>query len=369
MRFSLQNSITSFTSLYFWVTIDESARPGTVRNYVYVVDDNLDEYQEKIGGTEDIYDLNNNGRTDNRIAWSYSDAVIIAAQSIYAEKFIAPAGSENWSKQGLSLKAGMDFDYLLKVSNETAADHTGLTLYDVLPQIGDQNLFATTARGSEFPVRLRQAITPPQGYKVFYTTSLEVYEKSMDELIDNTALWAETVSNYEEVTAFKLVATENTILAGQSSFQVRIPVRVPASFSEASLRLLDGKADRDQITGTAVYLEAINSFGFKTDQSPSEKESNHVWARVPFAGFCVKKTAGLTGMGLAGAEFTLKDAADEVIGTAVSDSQGFLRFRNLTEGAYTLTETKVPEGVQGAGAFRSCNDHAESCYDGIYHSL
>lgn len=346
LRFSLQNSITSFTSLYFWVTIDESARPGTVRNYVYVVGDNLDEYQEEIGGTEDIYDLNNNGRTDDRIAWSYSDAVIIAAQSIYAEKFIAPAGSENWSKQGLSLKAGMDFDYLLKVSNETAADHTGLTLYDVLPQIGDQNLFASTARGSEFPVRLRQAITPPQGYKVFYTTSLEVYEKPMDELIDNTALWAEKVSNYEEVTAFKLVAAENTILAGQSSFQVRIPVRVPASFSEASLRLLDGKADLDQTTGTAVYLEAINSFGFKTDQSPSEKESNNVWARVPFAGFCVKKTDGLTGMGLAGAEFTLKDAADEVIGTAVSDSQGFLRFRNLTEGAYTLTETKVPEGYR-----------------------
>ena len=199
LRYSLQNSISNFTSLYFWVTIDESATPGTVRNYVYVVGDNLDEYQDQTGGTEDIYDLNNNGRTDDRIAYSFSDAVIIAAQSIYAEKFIAPADSENWSKQGLSLKAGDHFDYLLRISNETAADHTGLTVYDVLPQNGDRNLFVTSSRGSEFPVRLRQAIIPPQGYSVFYTTSTAVYEKSMAEIIDDVSFWTETVSDYADV--------------------------------------------------------------------------------------------------------------------------------------------------------------------------
>ena len=164
-----------------------------------MVGDNLDEYQDQTGGTEDIYDLNNNGRTDDRIAYSFSDAVIIAAQSIYAEKFIAPADSENWSKQGLSLKAGDHFDYLLRISNETAADHTGLTVYDVLPQNGDRNLFVTSSRGSEFPVRLRQAIIPPQGYSVFYTTSTAVYEKSIAEIIDDVSFWTETVSDYADV--------------------------------------------------------------------------------------------------------------------------------------------------------------------------
>lgn len=47
----------------------------------------------------------------------YSDATIIAAQSIYAEKFIAPEGSNNWSKQGLLVKEGGSFDYLLKITN------------------------------------------------------------------------------------------------------------------------------------------------------------------------------------------------------------------------------------------------------------
>ena len=116
--------------MYFWVQIEQSARPGTVRNEVYVVGDNLDEYQGQTGGAADRYDLNNNGETNDKIAYAFSDATIIAAQSIYAEKFIAPAGSDSWSKQGLLVKAGSDFDYLLEIVNETAAVHTGLTVYD-----------------------------------------------------------------------------------------------------------------------------------------------------------------------------------------------------------------------------------------------
>ena len=64
------------------------------------------------------------GETDDKIAYAFSDATIIAAQSMYAEKFIAPAGSGSWSKQGLLVKAGSDFDYLLEIVNETAAVHT-----------------------------------------------------------------------------------------------------------------------------------------------------------------------------------------------------------------------------------------------------
>ena len=51
-----------------------------------------------------------------------------------------------------------------------------------------------------------------------------------------------------------------------------------------------------------------------------------------------------SGDGIAGAEFTLSNADGTVIQTSISDQQGFLAFRNLTEGIYTLTETKVPAG-------------------------
>ncbi len=343
LRSSLDASVSHFVSLYFWVKIDEDAHNGTVRNFVYVVGDNLDEYQKSTGGTKDIYDLNNNGRTDDQIAYSYSDATIIAAQSIYAEKFIAPAGSDNWTKHGLYLKAGTDFDYLLKVTNETKENHTGLVAYDTLPQIGDNNIFATATRNSEFHVQLRKAISAPDGYTVFYTTSPDVYEKTMEEMV-SANVWTEAVSDYSAVTGFKLVANTGTVLAGESDFKVRIPVQTPSAFGAASMNLLHAKTDTDQSSGTMSYLEAINSFGFKTDQAASAKASNDVWARVPFAGFCVKKADGESGEALAGAEFTLKDAAGNVVGTAVSDAQGFLCFRELTEGTYTLTETKVPQG-------------------------
>ena len=292
------------------------------------------------------YDLNNNGETNDKIAYAFSDATIIAAQSMYAEKFIAPAGSDSWSKQGLLVKAGSDFDYLLEIVNETAAVHTGLTVYDTLPRIGDPNLFGASGRGSEFPVRLRSAITPPEGYTIYYTTSPEVYTHSMEEMVDSD-IWTTSVTDYASVTAFKLVAGEGTKLAGNSRFQVRIPVCAPKTFDEDSMALLRAKVDQDQASGTVSWLQAVNAFGFRTVQTPTVKESNTVWARVCFAGFCVKKVNGATQAALPGAEFTLTDAAGTVVGTAVSDADGRLQFRELTEGAYVLPKT----GGRGTAAF------------------
>lgn len=291
------------------------------------------------------YDLNN-GETDDKIAYAFSDATIIAAQSMYAEKFIAPAGSDSWSKQGLLVKAGSDFDYLLEIVNETAAVHTGLTVYDTLPRIGDPNLFGASGRGSEFPVRLRSAITPPEGYTIYYTTSPEVYPHSMEEMVDSD-IWTTSVTDYASVTAFKLVAGEGTELAGNSRFQVRIPVCAPKTFDEDSMALLRAKVDQDQASGTVSWLQAVNAFGFRTVQTPTVKESNTVWARVCFAGFCVKKVNGATQAALPGAEFTLTDAAGTIVGTAVSDADGRLQFRELTEGAYVLPKT----GGRGTAAF------------------
>ena len=248
------------------------------------------------------------GETDDKIAYAFSDATIIAAQSMYAEKFIAPAGLGSWSKQGLLVKAGSDFDYLLEIVNETAAVHTGLTVYDTLPRIGNPNLFGASGRGSEFPVRLRGAITPPEGYTVYYTTSPEVYTHSMEEMVDSD-IWTTSVTDYASVTAFKLVAGEGTELAGNSRFQVRIPVCAPKTFDEDSMALLRAKVDQDQASGTVSWLQAVNAFGFRTVQTPTVKESNTVWARVCFAGFCVKKVNGATQAALPGAFLLLSAAA------------------------------------------------------------
>ena len=230
---------------------------GQVRFHAYTVyrdpeHTHVPDGQAKVTYTNAARSINSyplDGETNDKIAYAFSDATIIAAQSMYAEKFIAPAGSDSWSKQGLLVKAGSGFDYLLEIVNETAAVHTGLTVYDTLPRIGDPNLFGASGRGSEFPVCLRGAITPPEGYTVYYTTSDAVYTHSMGEMV-SADIWAATVSDYASVTAFKLVAGEGTELAGNSRFQVRIPVCAPKTFDEDSMALLrEGRSGSGQRHG------------------------------------------------------------------------------------------------------------------------
>ena len=157
-------------------------------------------------------------------------------------------------------------------------------------------------------------------------------------------IWMNSVSDYSVVTAFKIVANEGTALNGESTFEVRIPAQAPGQLDDASMAKLHEKTSQDQTSGTATWLEANNSFGFITTESHSVKESNTVWARIPFAGFCVKKVAGTSDSALSGAEFTLTDAGGDVIATVTSGEDDLMHFREPTEGTYTLMETKVPDG-------------------------
>lgn len=340
-----QNNNLYYVVFQFSVQIRPDAHPGTITNEIYIVGDNLNEHSGENGSAVDIYDLNNNGRTDDRIAYSQSNAIIIAASSIYAEKFIAPAGSDNWNKQGMSLKAGANFDYLLKVTNELD-DDSGLVVYDTLPAIGDKGVLnASTERNSEFRVHLREGISAPTGYTVYYTTSKEVYNGAMADVV-NADIWTKSIDEWSAVTAFKLVADEGTELKKSVPFQVRIPACIPAQIPNESMEKLDGKKYQDQASGTMSYLEATNNFGFTTAVATNPKESNSVWVRVPFAGFKIKKINSMNKNGIQGAEFALTKNGNDSFVTQIrtSDDDGFLEFCNLLEGEYTLTETKTPSG-------------------------
>ena len=341
------------TTPYPWKIDLSNARPQPLQHIVIqdrkieengkTVLEGLDEYQGKKGKTADLHDLNNNGRSDDQIAFAYSDATIVAAQSIYAEKFVAPAGSDHWSNQGRVLNIGSDFDYLLKITNETTEVHTGVAIYDVLPAIGDSNISGTTARGSEFSVRLREAITLPEGYKVYYTTSPEVYHRSMSEMLA-ADVWMDAPADYSEVTAFRLAAGEGVTLAGRSSVQVRVPVCAAKTLDADAMAILAEKTYRNGSSGALEHLVAVNFFDFQTDQLSSAKESNAVWVQIPFVGFWMKKDDARNGNIVPGAEFTLTNEAGTVTRMGVTDEQGRLLFRELPVGSYSLTETKTPDG-------------------------
>lgn len=223
---------------------------------------------------------------------------------------------------------------------------TGLVVYDTLPANGDKDIFGGQGRGTEFPVRLRKAIEPPEGYTVYYTTSQEVYQKSMSEMVGSD-IWTDSIpADPADVTAFKLEADKETSLTKDGGpFQVRVPVSIPGELGEESMELLKKKTYHDQNSGTAAYLNAFNSFGFQTAEASSPKESNTVWARIPFAGFTIKKVDSVSKIGIKGAEFTLTSEDGQMIQqVSTSDENGVLEFRSLTEGTYTLEETGFPVG-------------------------
>jgi LPXTG-motif cell wall-anchored protein len=49
-------------------------------------------------------------------------------------------------------------------------------------------------------------------------------------------------------------------------------------------------------------------------------------------------------MALPGAEFTLYDENNNIVGISVSDKDGKVMFENLKDGKYTIKETKAPDG-------------------------
>lgn len=330
--------------LYFQVRVEPDITSGQHFNHVYLVGDNLDTYKKEINYELDVYDLNNNGVTDEKIAHAQAPFTVKAAKAMYSEKFIKHANAASWTKQTLKLQVGSEFDYLLKMTNATDTARAGLVMFDTLPRIGDQNIFQSGARNSEFTVQLRDAITPPEGYQVYYTTNTGVYGMTMDTAVKDDSLWTQEIADYAQVTAFKIVANEGTVVASSASVSVQVPAKVVDVLDDASMALLHSKAPEEHDTGTVTSLIATNTFGYWTSDSTEAKESNPVSVRINFAGFRVKKVDSESGNGLLGAEFELKDLRGNVLQTVTSDELGIVQFNDLPAGTYILTETKAPAG-------------------------
>lgn len=334
----------SVVQIYYKLLVEQDIVPGQHMNHVYLTGDNLDLYKGDTAYEIDVYDLNNNARTDDKIAHDQVAVSVVAAEAVYAEALIKLADASEWTKQTLNLLVGSEFDYLLKISNETLIEKAGLVIFDTLPRIGDQNISLTDARNSEFTVQLRDAITPPEGYQVYYTTDPGVYAMTMDEAVKNDSLWTQTVTDYTLVTAFKVAADEGTVIAASAAAEIQIPAKVVDALDDASLALLQEKEPEDHETGTVTALVAANAFGYRTGDDPEVKESNPVSVKIGFAGFRIKMIDSESGNGLAGVVFELKDSAGTESRTLTSDEEGFVQFDNLPVGVYTLSQTKAPAG-------------------------
>ncbi len=353
---------TGRVCITYYTNVPEDASVGSFTNQAYLLSDDFEDVTTQ-ESEPDRYDLDGDGDQGELIRKAEAVCIVKAPSGVYAEKFIAPAGTEAWRKKvDLFLGVGDSFQYKLSVVNSADMPHKGLVVYDVMPKIDDFNISHSAGRGSEYTVNLSGPITPPAGYQVYYTDCREVYSKSMDEMAD-TDIWMQeqTASadiGWDKITAFKFVAEEGTTIPAKQRQDFIIPVKVTDTLSEESYKILEKKESVEQTSGSTTSLKATNSFGYRVKTfSGKNMESNFVSAQILFAGFTIRKVdVTETDQALRGAKFKLEKQVQkedlekgqeelwEAAGEGTSDQSGLISFKHLTEGIYRLTEIEAPEG-------------------------
>ena len=319
---------------------------GIFTNHIYMAGEGLWDLEtanpNKVA--VDNFDLNNNGSTTDKIPHAESNYTIVAAEGVYSRKFIAKNDDlSDASTVTRTFKPGETFNYKLTIKNNTDTPVENTVVYDALPKVGDVNTLDASARKTEYTVSLRGPITAPEGWTAYYTTDTTVTASTMAQAADKD-IWSTDVTDYSQVTGIKIVANEGTTIGARSQVDIAVPVVNPSELTDQVKQLmLDRTEDNKDNGGRSGVVQAHNQFGYKAKGHEGNRESNTVTSQIFGASFHVKKVdKDDTSKGLAGAEFNLLDASGAVLATQVSDKDGNVAFTTLTEGTYTLKETKAP---------------------------
>ena len=335
---------------FIYTKLKGKADGGTFTNHIYLAGEGLWDLETANPNTVavDSYDLNNNGSTTDKIPHAESNYTIVAAEGVYSRKFIAKNDDlSDASTVTRTFKPGETFNYKLTIKNNTDNPVENTVIYDVLPKVGDVNTLDASARKTEYTVSLRGPITAPEGWTAYYTTDTTVTASTMAQAADKD-IWTTDITDYSQVTGIKVVANEGTTIGARSQVDIAIPVVNPSELTDQVKQLmLDRTEDNKDNGGRSGVVQAHNQFGYKAKGHEGNRESNTVTSQIFAASFHVKKVdKDDTSKGLAGAEFSLSDATGTVLATQVSDKDGDLAFTTLTEGTYTLKETKAPNNYK-----------------------
>ena len=335
---------------FIYTKLKGKADGGTFTNHIYMAGEGLWDLEtanpNKVA--VDSYDLNNNGSTTDKVPHAESNYTIVAAEGVYSRKFIAKNDDlSDASTVTRTFKPGETFNYKLTIKNNTDRPVENTVIYDVLPKVGDVNTLDASARKTEYTVSLRGPITAPEGWTAYYTTDTTVTASTMAQAADRD-IWTADVTDYSKVTGIKVVANEGTTIGARSQVDIAVPVVNPSELTDQVKQLmLERTEDNKDNGGRSGVVQAHNQFGYRAKGHEGNRESNTVTSQIFAASFHVKKVdKDDTSKGLAGAEFSLSDATGTVLATQVSDKDGDLAFTTLTEGTYTLKETKAPDNYK-----------------------
>ncbi|QIK57103.1 Cna B-type domain-containing protein [Erysipelothrix sp. HDW6A] len=248
-------AIVNIYTLRYKTRITKSMTPGSNINTAYLSWKNIDligPISEK-NATEDIYDLNENGSTEDFVLTSNKTIQYLPTKELYGKKEVMGNLDNGYIMapgNGLS-EIGTNVRYKLTISNYLDASQKTLKIIDLLPSIGDKTasfvveneVLQRVNRGTTFRVSLAKEVEAPEGYQVQYTK--DTIGEDIPDFMAN-ANWENTLDDYSLATAIKIVLLDGYELKSNESVSFYMEFDIP---KESSLHELD---------------RAVNSFGFST---------------------------------------------------------------------------------------------------------
>ncbi|WP_309302454.1 Cna B-type domain-containing protein, partial [Streptococcus zalophi] len=226
----------------------------------------------------DIYDLNNNGRTDDLISGAQGNFTHSPVKELISRKTVKGSLDTGYtldtgdtSNPGVATsEIASDGSYELSILNNSDNDYQTFVLLDILPYVGDKTVGINKltgeriARNSQFEIHLSGPITVPEGYKVYYSQDLPT-GNDMGTYV-NGANWEETPTNFSQVRAFKIELQPGFVLNVGKNVNFGVPFVTPNND-------MLGRYGRDDAVNE--QLLAVNSFGVATAADLNFTESNN----------------------------------------------------------------------------------------------
>ena len=300
--------------------------------------------------TTDTYDINNNGRTDERINYYEAEMFLLSPNSLITNQKIS-----NFDKYGTVVvtpqiadvrktNIGLDNDNNtatigIQIKNNFSMPCTDIVILGKLPFAGNTDVLKGTDLGSEFNAYINSEIIIPEKYRNVAQVYYSANENPTTDITDPDNGWMtyDQIENKETIKTFIIVLNNGVLEEGELgvfSYDVKLPHNVPTNALSYSQH--------------AVYYSLVTENGkFRTQTEP-----NKMGIRA-----CQKYDLLLTKYQkhqnklLQGATYKI-EPIDEFgnVGeslTSLSNSEGALVYRGLyAETTYRLTEIKAPNGFE-----------------------
>ncbi|MCR8968514.1 Cna B-type domain-containing protein [Facklamia sp. 7083-14-GEN3] len=265
---------STFTNPYrisYKTKITKYANVGTNENTAYLAWDSIDDVSPNVTSTrklsEDIFDLNNNGRVDDLISKSSSSINFVPPREVITTKSVKGSLDQSYTRApgAGNSELGGQGSYDLTVFNNSSQSLNNVTVLDILPYKGDNTVGISAdsevpvARGSEFPVQITGPVTAPAGYQVFYTTDTPTADAK--DYTQN-ASWTTSPSDYSTVRAIKITLESGKTLDSGARVNFTVPFKVPMD-----TKLTSG-------------MQAVNSFGTAVNTNLDYFESNNAPVQI-----------------------------------------------------------------------------------------